>query len=470
MTSIYSSNLAPGGALDLQSLRNRLSGDIIVPGDAGYEAARRVSNLGFDRHPWTIVRALTAADVVQAVRFARLHRLPLAVRGGGHSVAGHSTADGAVVVDLSGMRAVSIDPGNHTARVQAGGRSIDLAGPAHAYGLALSTGDTATVGIGGLTLAGGIGWMVRKYGLAIDNLIEAQVVTADGRLITTNAKQHSELFWAIRGGGGNFGIITEYTFRLAPVGAVYGGAIVLPATPEVVRGYLQIAKEAPDELSTIAQVMHAPPAPFIPEERLGELVFMVMVCFTGDAEAGERAIAPFRALAEPVAEMVGEMPYPAMFNLTEAAAQPHAAEVRSFFTDDLPGDGIESIIDAVGKATSPMSMVQLRVLGGAVRHVADGETAYAHRDRDYFVAVLGLWLDPSEDGAPHRAWTQAAWDSIKQYRQGVYVNFLADEGEDRIHEAYPAATYERLAQVKAQYDPENIFQFNQNIRPAVRQV
>jgi FAD/FMN-containing dehydrogenase len=437
-----------------------------VKGDADYDVARSLHDISFDREPWMVVRARSASDVVQAVRFARLHRLPLTARSGGHSVAGHSSIDGAVVVDVANMRGVYIDAEKKTARVQAGATSGDLAGPAHAYGLALSTGDTETVGIAGLTLGGGIGFIVRKYGLAIDNLLSVEIVTAEGRLIRASKDQHSDLFWALRGGGGNFGIVTEFEFQLAPVGAVYGGGLVLPATREVIRRYADYALTAPDELTTISQVMKAPPVPFIPEELWGETVFFIMLVYAGDMEDGERAVAPIRALAEPIADLVGPMPYPAIYQLTQAAAARHGAEVRSGFSAELPDDVIDSILERVSAGSAPLTMVQLRPLGGAFSAVAPGETAFAHRASSFLILVVAGWFDPQEGSSGHRQWALDTWDAIKHIRDGVYVNFVADEGEARVREAYPGATYDRLAEVKRRYDPNNIFQLNQNIRPA----
>jgi FAD/FMN-containing dehydrogenase len=307
--------------------------------------------------------------------------------------------------------------------------------------------------------------MARKYGLAIDNLLSAQVVTAWGELVTASASENEDLFWAIRGGGGNFGVITEFEFQMAPVGQVLGGALVLPATREVLRGYLDYAADAPDDLTTIVFVMHAPPAPFIPEDRIGELVVLVAVCWTGDIEEGQRALEPLRALATPVADAVAPMPYPVIYQLTQAAAQPHAAVVRSMFAQEHSDATLDAVIDAMTNATSPFSMVQFRGQGGAIARVGNDETAFSHRDKRYFTTVLGLWLDAAEDAAPHTAWANSLWDQIKGEATGVYVNFLGDEGDDRVREAYPAATLERLIEAKRKWDPDNVFRFNQNIRP-----
>jgi hypothetical protein len=446
-------------------LRSRLEGQVLTPGTAAYDQARRTINITLDRYPLAIVRAATAGDVAAAVDFSREHSLPLAVRSGGHSLAKLSVVDDALVVDLSKMNRIAIDPDARIGRVQAGATSGDLARPANAHGLALTTGDTHSVGMGGLVTGGGIGFMVRKYGLAIDSLIEAQVVTASGEIVTASETEHPDLFWAIRGGGGNFGIVTEFTFRLAPVGEVLGGALVLPATREVIRGYMEYSTTAPDDMTTIANIMYAPPAPFIPEEQVGELVLMVCLVWTGSIEDGERALAPLRALAEPVADAVSPIPYPVIYNFTEFAAEPHAASIRMMFADDLSDAAIDAALDAMKHCSSPFALIQIRGLGGAMAQVDRDATAFAHRDRRYFVAIINIWLDATEDVIPHEAWTQSLWSILRPEGQGVYVNFLENEGVERIREAYPEATYVRLADIKRRYDPENLFRFNQNVAP-----
>lgn len=456
-----------GAGQTIDRLKDQLTGELIQPGDLAYNQARKVHDLSIDRYPLAIVGAATAGDVIAAVRFAREFGHGLAVRSGGHSLAAHSMVDGALVVDLSAMKGVSIDPGRRIARVQPGATSGDLAPTANAYGLALTTGDTSSVGIGGLTTGGGIGWMVRKYGLTIDNLLSAQVVTAEGTLVTASPTENPDLFWAIRGGGGNFGIITEFEFQLAPVDQVLGGALILPASRDVIRGYLDYVATAPDDLTTITNLMHAPPAPFIPESRIGESVLMIQAVWTGAIREGERALGPLRALAEPVADVIGPIPYPMIYQFTAEAAAPHIASVRAMFANDLSNEAIDAILAAMDVATSPMSMVQLRGLGGAMARIGNDETAFAHRDKPYFISVIGIWLDAAADYVPHRAWVESLWGKIRHEGSGVYVNFLEDEGETRIRDAYPASTYARLAAVKRRYDPTNLFRFNQNIRPAV---
>jgi FAD/FMN-containing dehydrogenase len=449
----------------LAVLRSRLAGDLLTAGDAGYDEARLTVNLMSDRRPLAIVRVANAEDVAVAVRFARDHTLPLAVRSGGHSIGLFSVVDGAIVVDFSAMKRVRVDPQARIAYVQAGATSGDLAGPAHEHDLALSTGDTQSVGMGGLTTGGGIGFMVRKYGLAIDNLLSARVVTANGEIVTASATDHPDLFWAIRGGGGNVGIITEFVYHLAPVGQILGGELMLPANREVIRGYLDYTTTAPDDLTTIANLMHAPPFPHVPQDRVGEMVFSILVSWTGSIEDGERALAPLRALATPVVDAVKPIPYPAIYKFTEHQAAPHAVSIRQMFAHELSDATIEASIDAMQNATSPFSLIQFRGLGGAMARVAPDATAFAHRTQPYFLAIIGLWLDPTEDAAVHQGWTESLWQKVRAEGSGVYVNFLENEGPDRIREAYPPATYARLAEIKRRYDPDNLFRFNQNIPP-----
>lgn len=450
---------------DLEDLRSRLTGELLTADSPDYDQARSTLYFTVDRRPLAIVRAATAEDVAAAVTFTRDHDLPLAVRSGGHSLAHLSVIDDAIVIDLSTMSTISIDPGTSLALVQAGATTGDLTAAASGHGLALSTGDTETVGMGGLTTGGGIGFMVRKQGLTIDNLRAATVVTADGGIVTASDSEHPDLFWAIRGGGGNFGIVTEFTFQLAPVKEILGGALLLPASREVLRGYLDYVATAPEDLTTIANLTHAPPAPFVPKERVGETVLSILACWSGDAASGEQALAPVRELAEPVADAIGPMPYAALFKFTAAQADPHAASIRMMFADDLSDTALDAALTSVREATSPFSSVQIRGLGGAMARVEPDATAFAHRDQRYFVAVIAVWLDPAEDPAPHQAWTESLWEVLRPEGSGVYVNFLENEGASRVREAYPDETWERLMTLKQRYDPDNLFHFNQNIPP-----
>lgn len=450
----------------LDALRQQLAGQLITAESPDYDEARKVQDITVDRRPLAIVRAANAEDVATAVGFARDHDVPLAVRSGGHSVPQLSMIDDAVVVDLSRMKRINIDPDSKVALVEAGTTSGDLAGLASGHGLALTTGDTSSVGFGGLTTGGGIGFMVRKYGLAIDNLLAARVVTADGSIVTASATEHPDLFWAIRGGGGNMGIITQFKFRLAPVPQILGGELLLPLSRDAVRGYLDYTVSAPDGLSTIANLMHAPPAPFVPPAWVGQPVLSILVCWTGSLEEGERAVAPLRALGSPIADRVGPMPYPGIYDFTAHQALRHGFSLRSMFADELSDATLDAALAAIENATSPFSIVHLRGLGGAMARVGSDETAFAHRERRYMMAAIGVWLDEAEDPAPHQAWVRSLWQAVRHEGSGVYVNFLENEGQDRIRDAYPPATYARLAEIKKRYDPQNLFRFNQNVRPA----
>ncbi len=454
--------------VDLRPLEQRLRGTLLRPGMPAYDSARQLMNRAVTRRPAAIAQVADTRDVVEVVRFARDRGLPLGVRSGGHSPAGHGMADDALVADLSGMKRVTIDPGARLARVEPGVTSGELAAVAQPHGLAISTGDTSSVGFGGLVTGGGIGFMVRKHGLTIDHLVAAQVVTASGKLVTASEREHPDLFWAIRGGGGNFGIVTEFTLRLAEVGQILGGDLVLPASREVIRGYLDYVMDAPDELTTIANLMHAPPFPHIPEARVGELVLSILVTWVGNESEGQRALAPLRALAEPVADAVGLMPYSAMFNFTAHQAIPIPHCIRHAFAHQVSEVAVDVALDAVEHASSPFSMVQFRGLGGAMARVGAEATAFAHRDKRYLVSALALWMDETADATPHRAWIDSLWQAIRAEGAGAYVNFLEDEGQERIGEAYPLPTLARLAEVKRAYDPHNRFRFNQNIAPAVQ--
>ena len=451
---------------DFEALSANITGDVIQPGHPDFDEARTMTSLLFDNYPVGIVRVASAGDVPTVVRFARDNNLEVSLRSGGHSVHGLAVGNGVLVIDLSRLNDVYIDPELRIARVQPGARTRDIMMPAHAYGLALTTGDTASVGIAGLTTGGGIGWMVRKYGLTIDSLLSARVVTADGDEVVASPDENPDLFWAIRGGGGNFGIVTEFEFRLAPVGQVLTGVIMLPSSAQTLRAYLDYAVDAPDDLTTITEVGHAPPAPFVPEHRVGEPSISIYVMWTGSVAEGEKVLAPIRALAEPIADTVAPAPYPVIYEYTAPAEEPHLAAVRSSFSNEISDATIESILEAVDNASSPFSFVQLRPLGGEFGRVANDETAFAHRDARFMTLVLGLWLDPEEDRQPHFDWAEDLWGKIRGEGTGAYVNFVQEDDPERLLDAYPPATFARLQQIKAQYDPDNFFRFNRNIVPA----
>ncbi len=449
--------------ISISDLRAVFNGRVIAPEDAGYDKARTVFYGWIDRRPSAIVRVANAGDVSRLVSLARETGLELAVRSGGHSVAGHSVTEGGIVLDLSDMRALDIDPERRTAWAETGLTAGEYTVAAGAHGLATGFGDTGSVGIGGITLGGGVGYLVRKYGLTIDNLLAAEIVTADGRLLRTDAEKHPDLFWAIRGGGGNFGVATRFQFRLREVDTIFGGMLILPATPDVVSGFIAEAESAPDELSTIANIMIAPPMPFLPAEVHGKLVLIAMMAYAGDAGAGERVIAPFRALAAPLADMLKPMRYPELYPPEQEGYHPVAA-ARTMFVDSIDHRVAETILDYLQASTGSMAVAQLRVLGGAMSRVPADATAFAHRASRIMVNVAALYERP-EEKANHEAWAADFAAALRQGNGGAYVNFLGDEGEARVRAAYPGRTWERLAAIKARYDPTNLFRLNHNIPP-----
>ena len=452
-------------SLDLEAFEAGLTGLILLPGSPGYDEARLVHHAQADRRPALIVRAADAGDVARTVSLARESGMPLSVRGGAHSLAGFGTNEGGIVLDLGAMKGLHIDADRRLAWAQPGLTAGQYTAAAAAHGLATPFGDTGSVGIGGLTLGGGIGFLARKYGLAIDALESVEIVTADGRQLTANAESHPDLFWAVRGGGGNFGVVTRFQYRLYPVGDVLGGALFMPATREVLQSLVPVASAAPEELTTISFLMHLPPAPFVPAVLVGTPSLAVMFVWAGDPQEGQAALAPFRAVATPLIDMAMPMPYPAIYQFTAPGEQRAYAVHRSRFLTELDDVAIDAMLEAFTAPSSPRAMVQLRVLGGAMARVPADATAFAHRD----AAVMALVITPFDDLASepdHRAWTDMLHDAMAAKDAGVYSNFLEDEGEARVRAAYPAGTFERLADVKRRYDPSNVFRMNQNIRPA----
>ena len=424
--------------LDVDAFAATLSGALIRPDSPDYDQARRISSTFADRHPVLIVRAADAADVARTVVFAADTGLELAVRAGGHSIPGHSATDG-IMLDLSAMKGLHIDPDRRLAWAQPGLTAIEYTMAAAAHGLATPFGDTGSVGIAGLTLGGGIGWLVRKHGLAIDNLVSVEVVTADGGIVTASEDVNSDLFWAIRGGGGNFGVVTRFQFRLVPVGMTLGGALVLPLTRDVLRGLVPVAASAPEELSTITFAMAAtPPMPFVPEEQhFKPSVAVLFVHASDDIAAGQAALEPFRQLATPLAEAVFPMPYPGIYDFTAEGGKPHPDVIRAMFSDRLDDLAVDTIVERMSAPSSPLAMTQIRILGGAMGRVPVNATAFAHRDAQVMVTLLTAFEDPAELPV-HEAWTEDYFAALKPLARGAYSNFLADEGEARIREAYPA--------------------------------
>ena len=449
--------------LAIPELRSSIKGQVILPGDAEYDEARTVFYGGMDRRPKVIVKVADTDDIARVIALARETGLELAVRSGGHSNAGHSVTDGGIVLDLSNLRALNIDVEGRTAWVEPGLTAGEYTTAASAQGLVTGFGDTGSVGIGGLTLGGGVGYLVRKYGLTIDDLLAVEIMTANGELLHVNSESHPDLFWAIRGGGGNFGVVTRFQFRLHPIDSVVGGMLFLPATPDVVASFIAEAESAPEELSTIANVMPAPPMPFLPADYHGKLLIMAMLVYVGDVESGERAIAPFRALATPIVDMVKPMRYPEIYPPEEGTYHPIAAG-RTMFLDKIDRAVAETILNYLPTSTGTMAVAQLRVLGGAMARVPADATAFAHRSSRIMVNVAALYEQLAEK-AIHEAWVEDFAAALQQGDQGAYVNFLSNEGEARVRAAYPGGTWNRLRTVKAHYDPDNLFHLNQNIPP-----
>ncbi|MBZ0294418.1 MAG: FAD-binding oxidoreductase [Anaerolineae bacterium] len=457
-------NTVTADKISLSQLRSAIKGQVITQDDAGYDEARAVFYGGIDRRPAVIVRAADATDVARVVSLARDSGAELAIRSGGHSVAGYSTTEGGILLDLSLMKGLEIDVENRTAWAEAGLTAGEYTTAASAHGLATGFGDTGSVGIGGITLGGGVGYLVRKHGLTIDSLLAAEIVTADGALLSVDANTHPDLFWAIRGGGGNFGVVTRFRFRLHDVGRVVGGMLILPATPDVITALVAEAEAAPEELSMIANIMTAPPMRFLPAEVHGKMITMAMLVYAGDVDAGERAVAPFRALATPIADMVRPMPYPEIYPPEPEDYHPVAAS-RTMFVDAVDHGAAELIVNSLRASNAQIPAAQIRVLGGAMARVPVDATAFAHRQRRMMVNVAAIYTQPDE-AAIHEAWVTDFASGLRQGDTGAYVNFLGDEGVARIREAYPGATWDRLAAIKARYDPTNLFRLNQNIPPA----
>jgi FAD/FMN-containing dehydrogenase len=451
-------------SISIAKLRADVAGRLIGPDDPGYDEARTPFYGGIDRHPAVIVRVKDDMDIVRVVALARESGLELAVRSGGHSIPGHSVSEGGIVIDLADMRGLEIDVEARTAWAQTGLTALGFTTAAAEHGLGVGFGDTGSVGIGGITLGGGVGYLVRKYGLTIDDLLAADIVTADGEIRHVDAEHEPDLFWAIRGGGGNFGVATRFRFRLHEIDTVVGGMLLLPANVDTIAGFIAEAETAPEELSSIANIMRAPPMPFVPEEAHGKLVIMALMTYAGDPEAGQGALAPFRALAEPVADLLRPMPYPEVYPPEDEEYHP-LATARTMFVDTIGRAEAETILEHLGTSTAMMGVAQLRTLGGAMARVPADATAFAHRQSKIMVNVAALYERPDEV-AVHGPWVEAFAAALHQGDDGAYVNFLGDEGEARIRAAYPGSTWDRLRQIKARYDPTNLFRLNQNIPPA----
>lgn len=449
--------------LEFDQLRHRVRGSVIDRASDGYDEARGVFYGGIDSRPGAVVRVADPADIAAVLEFVRDGDLDLAVRSGGHSPAGHSTTDGGVVIDVRDLTEIEIDSDARTVWAGTGLTAVELSKAVGEHGLAVGFGDTGSVGIGGITLGGGQGFLSRRHGLTIDSLLSVEMVTADGNILMVDADKHPDLFWALRGGGGNFGVATRFKFALSPVDRVVGGLIVLQATPESVAGFVAESETAPEELTTIGNIMSCPPMPGVPEEMVGQTVIMGLILWCGGIAEGHRVMDRFRALGEPVVDMLDEIAYPDIYMPEDEDYQPLAIGMNGF-TDSIDTLKITTLLDAIETSDAPLRVVQIRTLGGAIARVPADATAFAHRDRSFMINVAAFY--ESQEERPRReAWVKDLLGTLTDGDDAVYVGFLGDEGPDRVRAAYPGGTWQRLRQVKAKYDPGNLFHRNQNIPP-----
>jgi FAD/FMN-containing dehydrogenase len=437
----------------LSDLRAELTAPVIGPTDPSYDEDRAVFLPTIDRRPAAITQPVDATEVAVVVGFARERGLELAVRSGGHSGAGHGVSDGGIVLDLARLNGLELDADARVASAQTGLTAGEVTAAAGGYGLAIPFGDAGPVGIGGLTLGGGVGYLVRNHGLTIDSLLAAELVTADGRVLQVDDRSRPDLFWAIRGGGGNFGVVTRFLYRLHPVDVVTGGMLMLPATPETIAAFVAAAEEAPDELSTIANI--------VPHE--GHHIVMAMLLYAGSGEAADRALAPFRSIATPIADLVKPMSYPEIY-AAENGGPPPLSVMRTSFVDAIDSDDAAQLLQRLRGSTAQTAVAQIRVLGGAMARIPAEETAFAHRKRAIMMNVAALYASASEEPV-HDAWVRETAAAVSRGNDAAYVNFLGDEGGERVRAAYPGRTWERLAEVKHIYDPGNLFHLNQNVPP-----
>jgi FAD/FMN-containing dehydrogenase len=432
----------------------------LTPRDADYDVFRAVVPGNYDPRPKAVIRVADAADVAAVLRFASASDLEVAIRSGGHS--GHVASEKGIVIDLRKLDGIEIDTEARTAWVGAGLTAGEVTAALQEHGLIVGFGDTASVGVGGLTLGGGIGYLVRKHGLTIDSVLAAEVVTADGGILRVDETQNPDLFWALRGGGGNFGVVTRWNYRVHPLPAFTGGLLVLPGTPEVISRFVSLADAAPDDLSAIASVMPAPPEPFLPADLHGTPVLLCMMAYAGEPQDAELALSPFRALA-PLADFVAPGPYSGLYSPDESGRKP-AFSVRSRFMDGLGRADAERIIGHVTYAGACIRLGEIRVLGGAMARVPADDTAFAHRKSRVMFSYIAVYDDPAEQ-ALHDRWAEDGIAALPQEVDRVYVNFLLTDPAERIHAAYPPATLDRLRRIKNRYDPGNMFRLNRNVLP-----
>lgn len=456
-------NSAPGAVLDkssIESLQARLQGELLQPGDDDYDSVRMVWNGLIDRKPLLIVRCAAPSDVINAVNFARTHHLLLSVRGGGHNITGNSICEGGMVIDLSGMKDTQVDPARQTVWVQAGLTLGEFVRECQAFGLGSTVGVISLTGLSGLTLGGGMGWLMGKYGLAIDNLLAVDLVTADGQMVRASADEHPDLFWGVRGGGGNFGVVTAFQFQLHPVGSLLAGMIVHPLSRarEVLRFYREFTRTAPDELTAYAVLATMPD---------GLPIIAIALCYSGSLEEGERIIAPLRQFGPPLVDLIRPMSYFDLTTMLDATSPDgrHYYEKGSTLKD-LSDEVIEHIAEHGSAMTSPFTQILIQHVHGAASRIPPTETAVsALRYESYVVSIVSGW-EPGDPGK-HIEWTRALWNALEPFAsKGVYINLLSDETEERIRASY-GVNYERLVALKNKYDPDNLFRMNQNIKPTL---
>ena len=443
----------------IDAFSGAVAGKVIGPADPEYDNARRIWNASIDKHPGLIVRCAGAADVVQAVKFGHANDLLVSIRGGGHNVAGRALSDDGLVIDLSSMKAVFVDPAKGTARVQGGATLGDLDRETHAFGMAVPAGVVSRTGIAGLTLGGGVGWLVRKYGLTCDNVLSFEIATADGKLLTASADENTDLFWALRGGGGNFGVVTSFLFRACPVTNVFGGMIVHARdhARDVIKHYHNFMTSAPEELTAYAVLITTPD---------GHPAVAVVACFCGDPAEGKLVLRPLREFGSPLMDAVQLMPFPAMQKLLDGAFPEGTYNYwKSDFVREMSDEVIDLIVTHANKMKSPLSAVVIEYYGGAAGRIGVSQTAFAQRQAEYDIGYMAQWTDPAEKEV-HVAWARDMADALRPHASGGHLlNFLGEESPDMIQAAF-GPNYARLAQVKKKYDPTNFFSINQNIKPA----
>jgi FAD/FMN-containing dehydrogenase len=443
---------------DIEAFRHKFHGQLFLPGDAGYDSARRIWTASIDKHPGLIARCSEAADVVRAVKFSRANDLLVAVKSGGHNVAGRALCDDGIVIDLSAMNRVSVYPKLRRVRVQAGALLGDVDRETHPHGLAVPAGVVSKTGIAGLTLGGGVGWLVRKYGLTCDNVLSCEVVTAEGEIVTANAETNPDLFWGLRGGGGNFGIVTSFLYQAHPVSTVLGGVVIYTRdqAATVLRYYSDFIAAAPEELTAYAGLISTPD---------GTPAVGVMGCYCGDLAEGERILAPLRAFGSPIMDTIQPMPFPVMQTAADDFNPDNIYNYwRTTFLKELSDEVIDLLIEHSNRAASPLTHVVVQLFSGAASRVGNGDTAFAHRQAGYNVGIEAKWLDPAENGK-HIAGARAFSDALKPYSSNAYLlNFLGDEDQDLVRAAF-GSNYRRLVELKTKYDPTNFFSLNQNVEP-----